>query len=151
MIHAQTTFTLVNQQNGNLAFKLFSFEDNSCFDHIQRHNYFSLVWIMAGTGKVRADFAEYSFKGNSLLAFSPYQPYMLFDTKNIKGVVIHFHSDFFCILKHHKEVSCNGMLFNNIYNPPITSIDKDSAVKLQLLVEQIKAEMQNPEIGRAHV
>lgn len=148
MIHAQTTFTLVNQQNGNLAFKLFSFEDNSCFDHIQRHNYFSLVWIMEGTGKVRADFAEYSFNGNSLLAFSPYQPYMLFDTKNIKGVVIHFHSDFFCILKHHKEVSCNGMLFNNIYNPPITTIDTDSAGKLQLLVEQMKAEVQNPDLAQ---
>ena len=25
----QTVFTLVNKQNGNLAFKLFSFEDNS--------------------------------------------------------------------------------------------------------------------------
>lgn len=148
MMHAQTTFTLVNQQNGNLAFKLFSFEDSSCFDHVQRHNYFSLIWVMEGQGKVRADFAEYPFKSNSLFTFSPYQPYMFFDTKNIKGVTIHFHSDFFCILKHHKEVSCNGMLFNNIYNPPFTIIDQDSAGKLQLLVEQMKVEMQNPDLAQ---
>ncbi len=148
MIHSQTAFTLVNQQNGNLAFKLFSFEDNSSFDHLQRHNYFSLIWVMEGSGKVRADFAEYPFKSNSLFAFSPYQPYMFRETKNLKGVALHFHSDFFCILKHHKEVSCNGLLFNNIYNPPITTIDTHSAVQLKMILEQTKVEMQNPDLAQ---
>jgi AraC family transcriptional activator of pobA len=60
MISAQNTFTLVNQQNGNLAFKLFQFEDYSLFDHIQRHNYFSLLWIMEGSGELKADFSEYT-------------------------------------------------------------------------------------------
>lgn len=38
----QTVFTLVNPQNGNLALKLFSFKDDSHFDHIQRNNYIHL-------------------------------------------------------------------------------------------------------------
>ena len=33
----QSAFTLVNKQNGNLAFKLFSFEDNSHFDIVNYH------------------------------------------------------------------------------------------------------------------
>jgi len=65
----QTTFTLVNKQNGNLAFKLFSFEDNSYFDHLQRNNYYSLIWVTEGNGKLKTDFSEYNFEQNSLFSF----------------------------------------------------------------------------------
>jgi hypothetical protein len=34
MTDSQNTFTLVDPINGNLAFKLFWFEDNSYFDHL---------------------------------------------------------------------------------------------------------------------
>jgi len=144
----QSTFTLVNPQNGNLGFKLSFFEDHSSFDHIQRHNYFSLIWIMEGSGQLKADFSEYKFTRNSLLAFSPYQPFMISKAKNINGVAIHFHSDFFCILKHHKEISCNGILFNNIYNPPITNIDDASEATLKMVLGQINTEMQNPALAQ---
>ena len=53
-----STFTLVNPQNGNLAFKLFSFEDNGFFDHIQRNNYFSLIWVQQGSGKNKSRFCR---------------------------------------------------------------------------------------------
>jgi len=144
----QSAFTLVNPQNGNLGFKLEEFEDHSRFDHIQRHNYFSLVWIMEGSGELKADFSEYKFFRNSLLAFSPYQPFMITKAKGIKGIAIHFHSDFFCILKHHQEVSCNGILFNNIYNPPITAIDSNSEATLKMVLGQIKTEMQNAALAQ---
>lgn len=144
----QSTFTLVNPQNGNLGFKMEEFEDHSRFDRIQRHNYFSLIWIIQGSGKLKADFSEYAFSKNSLLAFSPYQPFMIAKAKGIKGVAIHFHSDFFCILKHHKEVSCNGILFNNIYNPPITAIDSNSEATLKMVLDQIKTEMLNPALAQ---
>jgi hypothetical protein len=32
-MNEQNVFTLINQQDGNLAFKNFDFEDNSHFDH----------------------------------------------------------------------------------------------------------------------
>lgn len=148
MVNSQTTFTLVNPQNGNLAFKLFSFDDINCFDHIQRHNYFSLIWVTRGSGTVKADFSEYSFEGSSLFAFSPYQPFMFSKTESIKGIAIHFHPDFFCIFKHHKEISCNGILFNNIYTPPLTIIDESTAATFQMVTEQIKTEMQNPAMAQ---
>ena len=144
----QSIYTLVNPQNGNLAFKLFSFEDNSHFDHIQRNNYFSLIWVQEGNGKVKADFAEYEFEANTLFAFSPYQPYMITAKEPVKGIAIYFHSDFFCIFKHHKEVSCNGVLYNNIYNPPFVKVDELSAATFHMLSEQIKNEMQNTDLAQ---
>jgi len=144
----QSTFTLVNPQNGNLAFKLFSFEDNSFFDHIQRQNYFSLIWVQEGDGKLKADFSEHDFEANSLFAFSPYQPYMFVANKAIKGIAIYFHPEFFCIYKHHKEVSGNGVLYNNVFQPPFVKLDKSSKATLQMLCEQIKMEMQNPDLAQ---
>lgn len=143
-----STFTLVNPQNGNLAFKLFSFEDNGFFDHVQRNNYFSLIWVKEGNGKIKADFAEYEFASDCLFAFSPYQPYMISADKPIKGIAICFHPEFFCIYKHHKEVSCNGVLYNNVYQPPFVTVDEASAATFQMLCDQIKIEMQNPALAQ---
>lgn len=144
----QTVFTLVNPQNGNLAFKLFSFDDDGYFDHIQRNNYYSLIWLTHGTGKVKADFSEYDFLENSLFAFSPYQPFMLSSNKTIEGFALQFHPDFFCIHKHQSEVACNGVLFNNIYNPPFVAIDESSALTFKMLMNRMKTEMQNPALAQ---
>lgn len=144
----QNSFTLVHPQTGNLAFKLSYFEKNNPFDHIQRLNYYSMIWIENGAGKVRADFSEYDFNGNVLFSFSPYQPFM-FDLKGeVNGWVIHFHPDFFCIHKHQKEVACNGVLFNNIYSPPLVHIDEKTRITFETLLEQIKTEMQNPALAQ---
>src|SRR5690349_1200284 len=148
MLSSQTNFTLVNPQNGNIAFKLFSFEGNSYFDRIQRLNYFSLIWITDGKGDLKVDFSEYSFGKNSLFAFAPYQPFTITGSEDMKGRVIHFHSDFFCVLKHHKEVEVNGILFNNVYNPPVTLIDNESAIKLADVLAQMETEMQRPELAQ---
>ena len=143
----QTAFTLINKQTGNLAFKLFSFEDNSYFDHLQRNNYYSLIWIMEGKGKLKTDFSEYNFGANSLFSFTPYQPFM-FLSNLIRGIAIYFHSDFFCIHKHQKEVTCNGVLFNNIYQVPFIRVDDDLANTFNSLIDQIISEMQHPGLAQ---
>ena len=144
----QSTFTLVNPQNGNLAFKLFSFDSNACFDHIQRLNYYTLIWVQQGKGQLKVDFSEYDFSENQLLAFAPYQPFILSTNQIIEGVAIHFHPDFFCIMKHHDEVACNGVLFNNIYEPPYVQIDEVAKGTFNMVLEQMKVEMQNPALAQ---
>jgi AraC family transcriptional regulator, transcriptional activator of pobA len=57
---------------------------------LQKLNYYSLIWIQNGNGKVKADFSEYDFVASSLFAFSPYQPFMLVDKEPIKVVVNRF-------------------------------------------------------------
>ena len=56
----QTVFTLINPQNGNLAFKIFSFDDASQFDHVQRLNYYSMIMITEGSAQLKADFSAYT-------------------------------------------------------------------------------------------
>jgi hypothetical protein len=127
--------TLVNPQNGNLAFKIFGFESICQFDHIQRLGYYSMILIDSGNGKLKADFSEYDFTENILMCFSPYQPFMLETTESVKGLCIHFHPDFFCIHKHQQETACNGVLFNNIYDPPFVYTQLSESEQLISIVK----------------
>ncbi|MBR2649277.1 MAG: helix-turn-helix domain-containing protein [Sediminibacterium sp.] len=147
-MNTQNTLTLVNPQNGNLAFKILSFESNDFFDHIQRNNYYSLIWIQQGEGKLKADFSTYQYASNNLLAFSPYQPFMLIPETDLRGIAVQFHPDFFCIHKHQQEVACNGVLFNNIYQPPIVALDEKTRPTLQMLIQQMQTEMQNTALAQ---
>lgn len=145
---AKSAFTLVNPQNGDLAFKIFTFDEASHFDHVQRLNYLSMIMITGGKAKLKADFTDYEVEQNTLLCFAPYQPFMLSETDGIKGVAINFHPDFFCIHKHHKEVSCSGVLFGNIYEPPYVTLKQHELHTLLGLVDQMKIEMQNADLAQ---
>jgi AraC family transcriptional activator of pobA len=151
MLSTQTTYTLVNPQNNTLAFKLFAFEDDSHFAHLQRYSCYTIIWITEGSGRLKTDFNEYGFEAGSMFTFSLYQPFMLPAVKQIKGYVLNFHPDFFCIYKHHKQVACNGILFNNIYHSPFITIDSTAALTFKMLFEQIKAEMQNAAMAQYEV
>ncbi|MBY0462825.1 MAG: helix-turn-helix transcriptional regulator [Alphaproteobacteria bacterium] len=142
------TFTFINPQTGNLAFKVFSFNDNNQFDHVQRLNYYSIIWVIKGSGSVKADFSEYGFSENTLFAFSPYQPFMFQSNGEINGIVVNFHPDFFCIHKHQQEVACNGVLFNNIFGPPFVAVDEKASGTFNMLVAQMKTEMQNAALAQ---
>ena len=148
---SQSVYTLVNQQNGNLSFKLFEFDNNSYFDHIQRNNYFTLIFITSGEGLARVDLCDYSFQENTLFAFYPYQPFMLLSKGPLMGIAIQFHHDFFCIYRHHKEIANNGLLFNNIYEQPFVCINKSCKNTILNIIEQIANELKTQEFRNDEV
>ncbi|MCI0751591.1 MAG: AraC family transcriptional regulator [Flammeovirgaceae bacterium] len=143
-----TPLTLTNPQTGVLAFKVSPLQPDNSFDHIQRFNYFSILWIKKGTGKYKADFSEYEFASGTMLFFSPYQPFMLMTESTLEGVVMNFHPDFFCIIKHQKEVACNGVLFNNIYQPPSIKIPGSGAIEFERIIDKFREEMIVPSLAQ---
>lgn len=143
----QKPLTLVDPKNGNLAFKIFSFSDNSHFDHVQRNNYYSIIINLTGNGKLKSDFSSYDFSEGSMLCFAPYQPYLI-ACENMSGIVLHFHPDFFCIHQHHKEVACHGVLFNNIYQPPFIRLSHQDISSFSHIIRQMQAEMQNAALAQ---
>lgn len=140
----QNVFTLINQQNDNLAFKLFDFKNNSHFDHLQRNNFYTILWVKKGNGLLKVDFSEYLFKDNVIMAFSPYQPFMISSDNNISGIAIQFHSDFYCIHKNPNETNCDTVLFNNIYESPFFSVNSiDHQDNFNQIIRQLKTEIKN--------
>lgn len=142
------TNTLINEQTGNLAFKLSSFEDDCQFCSLNRFNYYSLIWIKEGSGTAQIDFAEFDFTAGTLFALTPYQPFVLNEKEKLEGVVLNFHPDFFCIHKHHEQVACNGVLFNNIYSPPYFCVDDDTRREFEMILSQMKSEVQKADLAQ---
>lgn len=97
------SFTLINPQTGNLAFKLQFFENENPFDTIQRLNHYSIIWIKDGTGHVHADFLNYTIASDTLYSFSLYQPYQFNSETNLSGVALYFHPDFFVFINITKK------------------------------------------------
>ena len=142
------TNTLINEQTGHVAFKLTNLDDENPFANISRFNYYTLVWVKEGRGTVTIDLVDYEFKPNTLLAMSPYQPFTFQKVEPLKGEVLNFHPDFFCIHKHQEQVACNGVLFNNIYNPPMLAVCSEAKAQFALLFEQMKAELQKADLAQ---
>jgi len=136
---------LVNPQSKSSVFKVHAFEDANYFESLNKYNYFSMILVTRGKGSLIADISEYNFSANCLLCFSLYQPFKIKSEGDFKGVMINFHPDFFCLHKHRNEVSCNGVLFNNIYESPVVKLTHDQTQSLLTIIKGFESEMQRPE------
>lgn len=142
---------LVNPESKSLAFKVYSFNNDEHFTALNKYNYFSVILVLEGKGTVMADISEYDFGPNSLMCFSLYQPFKIKSEGEFKGVMINFHPEFFCLHKHRNEVSCNGVLFNNIYESPVTALSTNEAQLLLTTITQLKTELQLPGLAQLEV
>lgn len=143
----QTELTLINPQTKTLAFRHLLFEDALNFAELRNHQYYSVILVTEGSGVLYAGLNKTNFKAGSLLCLSLYESYRV-EAEIFKGVVINFHPEFFCIYKHEKEIACNGVLFNNIYQSPVIDLNKEDTDFFARLSQNIKAEMQNSGVAQ---
>ncbi len=107
-----------------------------------------MLLVLKGKGILIADVSEYPFSESSLMCFSLYQRFKIKTDGEFKGMLINFHPDFFCLHKHRNEVSCNGILFNNIYDSPITNLQSAEMESLAAIARQMQSEAQYPAMAQ---
>lgn len=56
------------------------------------------------------------------------------------GYFIYYNRDFYCIQIHDKEVACDGLLYNNINNMPMTAVPPEEARFFENLFAHIEHE-----------
>ncbi len=99
-----------------------------------QHPVYTVFLIPAGSGTFHADFGSFTFTGPVLLFSTPLQVIYIDPCRDVQGRMLQFHGDFYCIEFHRHEVSCNGLLFNNIYLDPVVVLaEKDAALFYSLL------------------
>lgn len=109
---------------------------------------YTIFWIKDGKGTYNIDFKQYSFDGNVLFFLSPGQLFSV-DSEQVKEAYrIGFVRDFYCIQAHDKEVACNGVLFNNIYETPFISPCKKDTQKLDFILENLVEEFSSSEAAQ---
>lgn len=138
-------YTLVSSQTGNMAFRVSRFEEVASLQEQQGYNHYNILLVTKGSGRL----FEYTFQENALLALGLYQPFQV--KGELEGVLINFHPDFFCIYKHEEEVACNGVLFNNIYAPPLMQLAATEMAALLNIIRQMEEEMARPALAQYEV
>lgn len=131
-----------------MAVQVRSLDADNSYRETQRLNCYSILWVQKGSGSYMADISEYTFTAGTIFFFTPYQPFRFIHREPVWGVALHFHPDFFCIEKHKKEVSCNGVLFNNVYQPPSIMVSDRNAMLFADLLQKFKDEINADEIAQ---
>jgi AraC family transcriptional regulator, transcriptional activator of pobA len=101
------------------------------------------IFLLEGIGKVSVDLVEYAFDGQIALFTTPYQIIYFDIEKPVKIRRLQFHGDFYCIEYHKKEVACNGLLFNNIYQQPFINLEKEDYVEMDYIFGKLILEIGN--------
>ncbi len=142
------------QEISNYSFKdIFSlsvvdFEKACIVNTPEQVNAYSIYWIKEGEGSYSIDFKNYSFNGNVLFFLSPGQIFSVDAEKIKEAYKLTFVRDFYCIQTHDKEVACNGVLFNNVYETPFVKPCKNDTKKLNFILESLIEEFQNEETAQ---
>ena len=109
---------------------------------------YSIFWIKEGKGTYSIDFEQYSFDGSVLFFLSPGQVFSVESEKIKEAYRINFVRDFYCIQIHDKEVACNGVLFNNVYQTPFVTPCKKDIKKLDYILENLIEEFTNSDTAQ---
>ncbi len=109
---------------------------------------YTIYWIKEGKGTYYIDFEEYTFDGNIIFFLSPGQVFSVSSEKIKEAYKLSFQRDFYCIQTHDKEISCNGVLFNNVYDTPFVIPKSKDIQRLSLLLEDLIEEFNQENSGQ---
>ncbi|MFL5746045.1 MAG: helix-turn-helix domain-containing protein, partial [Niastella sp.] len=132
---------LIDQRTGDAALHLSTFGQVGDFASATQYPCFSMLLVLRGAGFAIRDGAEYEFNEPALLTFSLYQSLKIVSGGEFKGILIQFTPSFFCLFKHRQEVSCNGVLFNNLYDTPLVRLTPTEAEAQVMLTNQMRYEI----------
>lgn len=132
--------TLYDRTGGGLALEVAD-ADPAALASPHRTNYFTVYWVRAGSGTVRADDARHGFAAPCLLFFTPYQAVRLEPGADPRVTAVRFHANFLCVETHHHEVGCNGVLFNDPYGVPVVALDDAAGREVADLVGRMRDEL----------
>ncbi len=93
-------------------------------------NYFSVLWIREGNGKIETNFSNMNFDANNIYCFNNYQAFSLQPFQKTEALLLLFHPNFFCIETYQHEVGCNGVLFNQIYETSPVAVSQEDGTQL---------------------
>lgn len=126
----------------NFSLSTVQFEKACVVNKPEQLEQYSIFWIKKGKGEYHIDFEHYPFEDNTLFFLSPGQVFAIDSEKIQEAYKISFNQDFYCIQTHDKEVSCNGVLFNNLYETPFVSPTTLEALKLDTILNGLIEEFQ---------
>ena len=109
------------------------------------HSYIKIIFLKKGSNII-IDFNNYRLGADALFFINVNQWYKLeIQERPGSGSLIYYNRDFYCVEIHDREVSCDGILYNNVYEIPVVYLSKEQSNTVQEILHEIKAEIRNDE------
>lgn len=102
-------------------------------------SYIKIMYLPKGY-TIKVDFDIYETNGAALFFISPNQVLSIEGVCDEVGYFIFYNRDFYCIQIHDEEVACDGLLFNNINNLPMTTVPEQEAAFVNYLFARMEEE-----------
>jgi AraC-like DNA-binding protein len=102
--------------------------------------YIKVLYLPKGY-KLTVDFNTFSTKQPTLFFVNQNQFFQIDKCGSDPGYFIFYNRDFYCIQIHDEEVACDGLLFNNVANMPMTTVSKEEGAFINDLFNQIESEL----------
>jgi len=100
------------------------------------------VLFLPRQSKIQVDFQEFQIQSDSLLFLNP-NVVIKPDENQFGGELLHFNRDFYCIEIHDREVACDGILYNNVFEIPFIQLNEKQSADIQNIIRDIKSEMKD--------
>ncbi|TDO82977.1 AraC-like DNA-binding protein [Flavobacterium chryseum] len=94
---------------------------------------------------ITIDFKQYKTTTPSLFFINSNQYLQIDKEGKSQGYFMYYNRDFYCVQIHDAEVACDGLLFNNIFEMPMTALPNKEVLFVEAIYEQIQGEFDAPD------
>ena len=101
---------------------------------------FCIVLNYGETIDIQIDLKKYQIQNNQICCINLGSIIPKISSKDQKHCFIDFNQAFYCLELHDKELSCNGLLFGALPQPPVLSFPEEEATDNIGLIEMLKRE-----------
>jgi AraC-like DNA-binding protein len=131
------------KQFGLISFK----NDETILEQLSQLTDFIKVLFLKAGGNIIIDFKQHKTDTDTLYFINKSQVYKLTDADKAEGVLLYYNRDFYCVEIHDNEVSCDGILYNNVYEIPAIALSKTESGTIQNILDDIKYETNNEDVA----
>jgi AraC-like DNA-binding protein len=114
-------------------------------EQYKEYNPFIKILLVRAGSSLQIDFKKYNLKKDALFFINVNQWYELTALGNEPSYLIYYNRDFYCVEIHDKEVSCDGILYNNVYEIPVVYLSKEHSAMMEGIVKELLAELNQEE------
>ena len=131
------------KQFGFISFK----NDETVSEQLSQLSDFIKVLFLKAGGNIIIDFKQHKTDADTLFFINKQQVYKLTDIGRSEGILLFYNRDFYCVEIHDHEVSCDGILYNNVYEIPAIQLSKTESGIMQNIFDDIKYETANEDVA----
>lgn len=109
---------------------------------------FIKILYLAENASLTIDYKKFTTVTNSLFFINSNQHFQIHSIAADNGIMLYYNRDFYCVQIHDNEVSCDGLLFNNIFEVPLVEIPESVEPFISVTIENIIEEFKSVQSSR---